>query len=185
MEPYYTDLDSTTMETSKSIKELPHFHKLQDKWNFWAHLPHDQDWSIQSYKKIYQFNNVEESVAIIESFPPDLVKNCMLFIMKDGIAPVWEDPINRNGGCFSYKISNKYVVDVWKELFYVLIGNTISSNINVINSLTGITISPKKNFCVVKIWLSNCNYQNPQLITNEIKNLTSVGCLFKKHTPEF
>ena len=34
----------------------------------------------------------------------------MLFIMKSGV-PTWEDPKNRNGGV-SYKVSNKFVVDV-------------------------------------------------------------------------
>ena len=26
-------------------------HPLYDKWVLWAHLPHDTDWSIRSYKK--------------------------------------------------------------------------------------------------------------------------------------
>ena len=102
--------------------------------------------------------------------------------MKDGVAPMWEDPKNKNGGCFSYKVSNKNVYEVWRDLTYVLIGGTISSNSSFVNSVTGITISPKKNFCIVKIWLSNCDHQNPQIVTDELKNLSSQGCLFKKHT---
>ena len=47
----------------------------------------------------------------------------MLFIMKTGITPMWEDPKNREGGCFSYKITNKFVVDVWKKLSLLLCGN--------------------------------------------------------------
>ena len=35
-------------------------HKLNDKWCLWAHLPHDTDWSIGSYKKIFEFQTVEE-----------------------------------------------------------------------------------------------------------------------------
>ena len=70
----------------------------------------------------------------------------MFFIMKEGIIPTWEDPQNRNGGCFSYKITNKYVYDVWKKLTYLLVGNSISTNDSFNNSITGITISPKKKF---------------------------------------
>ena len=181
MEPLHTDL---TMATA-SISEIPQLHKLKYKWNLWAHLPQDPDWTIKSYKKIFQFKNVEEAVAITESLPPDLVKNCMLFIMKDGITPMWEDTKNRNGGCFSYKVSNKNVFEVWRDLTYVLIGETISVNSTFVNSVTGITISPKKNFCIVKIWMTNCEHQNPQIVTGDIRNLTPQGCLFKKHTPEF
>jgi hypothetical protein len=181
MESYHTDL---TMATA-SISETPVFHKLKYKWNLWAHLPQDPDWTVKSYKKIYQFKTVEEAIAITESLPADLVKNCMLFIMRDGVTPMWEDPKNRNGGCFSYKVSNKNVFEVWRDLTYVLIGESISTNSVFVNSVTGITISPKKNFCIVKIWMTNCDHQNPVIVTSEVRNLTPQGCLFKKHTPEF
>jgi hypothetical protein len=161
------------------------YHQLSDKWTLWAHLPHDTDWSINSYKVIYNMNTVEGTIAIIETLPEVLVKNCMLFIMREGIKPIWEDPRNRNGGCFSYKISNKNVFDVWRKLTYVLVGETISSQSSFVANVTGITISPKKNFCIIKIWMSTCGNQNPCIITNEIKNLTDDGCLFKKHVPEY
>ena len=54
-----------------------------------------------------------------------------------------------------------------------------------VSCVTGITISPKKNFCIVKIWMTNCEHQNPQIVTNDVKHIISQGCLFKKHTPEF
>ena len=172
----------TTMATNTEEME---YHQLSDKWTFWAHLPHDTDWSINSYKVIYNMNTIEGTIAIIETLPEVLVKNCMLFIMREGIKPIWEDPRNRNGGCFSYKISNKNVFDVWRKLTYVLVGETISSQSSFVANVTGITISPKKNFCIIKIWMSSCANQNPCVITNEIKNLSHDGCLFKKHVPEY
>jgi len=181
METYHT----THIMTTECISDTSKFHILKDKWNLWAHLPQDPDWTVKSYKKICKFTTVEEVIAITDSLPVDLVKNCMLFIMRDGIKPMWEDPRNRNGGCFSYKVSNKNVFEVWRDLTYVLVGESISTNNNFINGVTGITISPKKNFCIIKIWMTNCENQNPFIITNEIKNLIPQGCLFKKHTPEF
>uniref|UniRef100_A0A6C0KQH4 Eukaryotic translation initiation factor 4E n=1 Tax=viral metagenome TaxID=1070528 RepID=A0A6C0KQH4_9ZZZZ len=179
MDPCNTDL---TMEIDS---QNTGFHNLNNKWNLWAHLPQDPDWTVKSYKRIIQFNNVEETIAVTESLPEGLVKNCMLFVMKDGITPMWEDHKNRNGGCFSYKVSNKNVFEVWRDLTYVLTGETISSNSQFVNCVTGITISPKKNFCIIKIWMTNCDHQNPHVITNELKHLQPHGCLFKKHTPEF
>jgi hypothetical protein len=130
-------------------------------------------------------STVQETIAVTETLPDILVKNCMLFLMRDGITPIWEDPKNRDGGCFSYKVSNKNVYDVWKELSYVLVGNTISNQTSFVNSVAGITISPKKNFCIIKIWLSNCNNQNPTMVTNEVKGISPQGCIFKKHVPEY
>ena len=149
-------LYTNTMDVLKNgnsefcLEELEQpFHSLSNKWTLWAHLPHDTDWSIKSYKKIYTFGHVEEAIAITETLPEILVKNCMLFIMRDGIKPIWEDPKNRNGGCFSYKISNKDVHNVWKELTYVMVGNTISKQTSFVNSVSGITISPKKIFVLL------------------------------------
>jgi hypothetical protein len=173
------------MDTASTLEPNSEFHKLNNKWNLWAHLPQDSDWSTSSYKQIYQFNSVEETIAITKSLPEGLVKNCMLFIMKDKITPMWEDPKNRNGGCFSYKVSNKNVYEVWRDLTYVLVGETISTNVVFVNCVTGITISPKKNFCIVKIWMTNCEHQNPQVVTGDVRHLIAQGCLFKKHTPEF
>ena len=181
MVPSQTD---STMATAEQIQPIE-LHKLRYKWNLWAHLPQDPDWTVKSYKKIYQFKNVEEAIAITESLPEGLVKNCMLFIMRDGVAPMWEDQRNRNGGCFSYKVSNKNVFEVWRDLTYTLVGESISSNVVFVNSVTGITISPKKNFCIVKIWMTNCDHQNPSVVTSDVKNLIPQGCLFKKHTPEY
>jgi hypothetical protein len=182
-------IPENTMATNTSVhivdEHVNEFHKLSDHWTLWAHLPHDTDWSISSYKQIYTLNSVEETIAITETLPDILVKNCMLFLMREGIKPIWEDPKNRSGGCFSYKISNKSVYQVWKELSYVLVGNTISKQSSFVANVNGITISPKKNFCIIKIWMSTCANQNPAIIINEIQGLTSQGCLFKKHTPEY
>jgi hypothetical protein len=166
---------------SKSINtmtEMTHStHKLSHKWVYWAHLPQDPDWSIKSYSKICTLNSVEDTVTIVNAIPEALIKNGMLFIMKDGVTPRWEDPLNTNGGCFSYKISNIEVVSVWNNLCYSLVGETLlSSN----NNITGITISPKKNFCIMKIWMSNCSNQNPDKI-NYFSGIDARGCLFKKH----
>lgn len=159
------------------------FNPLQHKWNLWAHLPHDVEWTINSYKNIYTFTTVENTIAILETLPDVLVKNCMLFIMKDGIMPIWEDPSNKEGGCFSYKISNKNVYEIWKHLTYVLVGETMSTNQSFVNNINGITISPKKNFCIIKIWMKTCEYQNPTIVTTEVNGIIPQGCLFKKHEP--
>jgi len=169
--------------TSETI--MDELHNLSDHWTLWAHLPHNTDWSIKSYIPISTFTTVEDTIVVTETLPNILVENCMLFIMRDGIKPTWEDPKNRNGGCFSYKVSNKSVSKVWKELSYVVVGGSISKQMSFVNSVTGITISPKKNFCIIKIWMSDCSNQNPAVVTGDLKGISPQGCIFKKHTPEY
>tara|TARA_Y100000741_G_scaffold365172_1_gene359982 strand:+ start:2470 stop:2955 length:486 start_codon:yes stop_codon:yes gene_type:complete len=155
-------------------------HQLSDKWVLWAHLPHDINWNLQSYKKIIGFNALEDIIALNQHISDCIIKNCMLFLMKNNITPLWEDIENKQGGCFSFKVNNKNVVSSWKRLVYCLIGNTITSNDELNKNITGITISPKKSFCIIKVWLTNTTFQNPRLLS-DIIGLQFDGCIFKKH----
>jgi hypothetical protein len=181
------------METSKTAmlsvetpdnKEKNDVHKLFDKWVLWAHLPHDTDWSLNSYKKIMTIGTVEDMIAVSRGIPEKMVKNCMLFIMREGITPTWEDKRNRNGGCFSFKVTNKNVHIVWKNIGYMLVGETLSNNNKLLQTINGITISPKRSFCIIKVWTANCSHQDPYLL-GDIPDLSKHGCLFKRHNPEY
>jgi hypothetical protein len=172
-----SELNSESQEES--------FHVLKNKWVLWAHLPHNTDWSPKSYVKVCELSTVEETIAIMTTLPKELVQNCMLFLMKKGIAPMWEDPQNRQGGCFSYKVLNKNVPEVWRESMYAMTGETISANQQFISCVTGFTSSPKRDFCIFKLWTSNCANQNPMVVTNEVNGIKPQGCIFKKHAPEF
>jgi hypothetical protein len=175
---------STSNSDAQDVSTNSILHELSDGWILWAHLPHDTDWSLKSYMKIYEFNTVEQAITITETLPPVLVTNCMLFLMRKGINPIWEDERNRNGGCFSYKIPNKDVPDAWKQLSYSLVGETMSDDKKLLPHINGITISPKKNFCIIKVWLANCSFQDAAVI-REVHGITSHGCLFKRHVPEY
>ena len=177
------------MEVPNQINEKEKYssstkNKLNSEWVLWAHFPHDTDWSVNSYKQIATIDSAEGVIAINDLLPEKLVKNCMLFLMKKGILPIWEDPANRDGGTFSYKILNKDVPMAWKNLSYTVLGETASFNDKVRESINGITISPKKNFCIIKVWMNNCEFQDPSVI-EEVPGLSAKGCMFKKQLPEY
>ena len=157
-------------------------HPLYDNWTLWAHLPHDTNWDLSSYIQIFTIESLEQSVAILEYLPETMIKNCMLFIMRKGIEPIWEDIKNKEGGCFSYKIPNKSIKEVWKNLSYSIMSENLITDDNIQLSINGITISPKKNFCIIKIWLKDCNITNPDLF-NKLCGI-NLTCLFKKHTTD-
>ena len=168
------------MESSKKETTSKDTYLLSDKWVLWAHLPHDTDWSLKSYIQIMEFNTLDNIIMLQKVIPEKMVKNCMLFLMKKGVNPTWEDPKNKNGGCFSFKITNKNVFSCWNNLILTLITNNISKNINFMNKITGITISPKKTFCIIKIWMESVQYQSVMLMKN-INFMNTHGCIFKRH----
>lgn len=171
---------SAQISTHTSESSNSKLHELSDKWVLYAHLPHDTNWNIDSYIKILEFSSVEEMISLVSELKEDVVKNCMLFIMRHNIKPVWEDKNNKNGGSFSFKINNKNVLNAWKHLTYALTGNHITKDAEMFEHINGITVSPKKTFCIMKIWMKNCNFQNPQKLA-KIGGLNYQGCLFKKH----
>jgi len=75
-------------------------------------------------------------------------------------------------------------VQVWSQLSYILVGETLTNDSRLWKLINGITISPKKSFCIIKIWLKNCSMQNPTQLTR-VHGLSIHGCLFKRHKPEF
>ena len=182
-QPIMDNIESATANKQQTQQQQHQtiIHQLPDEWTMWAHLPHDTDWTVKSYKKILTFNSVEATIALCETIPEKMVNNCMLFLMRKGIVPMWEDTKNKNGGCFSYKVSNKCVANVWKTLSYILVGESLTDDKKLKALINGITISPKKNFCIIKIWLATCDYQNPTIINEVNGGIMPQGCLFKKH----
>jgi len=156
-------------------------HILHDEWTLYHHFPSDKNWTITGYDCLAKgVNSVEKVIDLNSHLTENLIKYSMLFFMRSTVSPLWEDPRNVNGGCFSYKVINKYVVEVWQQLMFLVCGETLC-NLPVDNlHINGITISPKKNFCIIKIWLDTCDIQDPDRVVN-IEYLTKHGVMFKKH----
>ena len=160
---------------------MDNLHLLENNWTLWFHNINNNDWSINSYNKVYSFNNIETFIMLFRKI--NNFSAGMFFLMKEGIQPLWEHESNINGGCWSYKISKKECYISWVELLISICGeNLLEAKYN--NIINGVSISPKKNFCIVKIWLGDCNNQNPQDITY-FTGIDAQGCLFKKHLPEY
>jgi len=153
-------------------------YRLKTQWAFYIHLQNDDDWSYSSYHKIMDIKYAEEAILLNEEIPFDLIKKTMLFIMKTGIKPMWEDEQNQDGGGFSFKVHNKNIEYVWKKLFFLLIGQSLSLSTN--DDINGISLSPKKSFCIIKIWMKNCKTINPSIF-KDIEYMDKNGCIFKKH----
>jgi hypothetical protein len=170
------------METpDRGVEALP----LAGSWDLSYHLPQDKNWTLSSYVPIAtHVTTVGALVAVTQALPENVIKYCMLFMMRTGITPMWEDKMNRTGGCFSYKVVNKVVPDVWRDLMYLVGGNALMVNPRHMPLVNGITISPKKNFSIIKIWMGDCSLQDPACV-EAVPNLSKNGCMFRKHEPEF
>jgi hypothetical protein len=130
-------------------------HDLDNNYTLWIHMLYDNDWSINSYKKIYSFNTIEKAACLIENLNSEIIEKTMIFLMKNDIKPIWEVEENKRGGCFSYKITTCYIYELWKKMSYMLIGNSMIDDNIIVKNINGISISPKKNYCIFKIWIND------------------------------
>ena len=104
----------------------------------------------------------------------------MFFIFRDDIMPRWEDSNNINGGCFSYKIATQEADEKWFDLCGKVLSETLSNKECYNTNINGISITPKKNANVIRIWLQNNELVNPESYNINITKFSTL--LYKKHT---
>lgn len=152
-------------------------NKLNNSWILWYHDPNDLNWEIKSYKKVSTISSIEEFWNTYEFIENNIIENSMFFFMREGINPLWEDPKNIQGGCWSFKIQKGNIKKYWTELSIFLLGENITKKENIIN---GISISPKKTFCIIKIWNNN-KKDNDKSLLNTKMEIPFESCIYKQH----
>ena len=174
-------------------------YNTTDKWDLWYHSLTDNKWTKTSYKNIYSISNLIEYKALINLLDIQHLQNGMYFLMRDNIFPNWEDPDNRNGGCLSYKVPCKDIKNIWNQLIENCINenildiaevdmdnlSSIDDNINLNkNEINGISISPKKEFNIIKIWIRNSDSKDDLKLNNINGIIKDENFIYKKHMIE-
>lgn len=148
-------------------------------WTLWYHSVTDKDWTKDSYKKFYVIHNLGDFEILKDSLKKIHLQNCMLFLMKDDILPIWEDPENIDGCSLSFKFSGKDIVKEWNNIIL----NTITEDIFLkdIHNINGLSISPKKEFNIIKIWAKDSVKKYSDLYKDYGKLFSDKNILIKPH----
>jgi len=154
---------------------------LNNTWILWFHDPNDSNWKINSYKKIANIKSIEEYWGLYEKLSETVVQKGMFFLMREGILPIWEDEKNKDGGCWSFKIGKKDIYNAWVELSISLLGETIMKELQHSTTITGISLSPKKNFSIIKIWNNSSDKNKSNLLSRRIPHLYICDSIYKAH----
>jgi len=169
-----TDTPDTQMpdELPATDDELPDL-PLQSSWTLYYHKPFEKDWSPESYTKIYTARTVKEFWRLFNNLPKYTYH--FWFLMRDDHTPLWEDPINRGRGwvyripkpskhnldCHGLmmesmvvadlgrRVKHPYCFNVFVHIILSIIGETICKESD---RIIGISISPKKNESVIRLW---------------------------------
>jgi hypothetical protein len=127
---------------------------LNDIWSLYFHDPYNEDWTYGSYIKVVDTSSVDE-FWVINNITNDKIHCGMFFYMREYIFPCWDDENNKNGGCLSLKVLKHDMMEFWEELCVRLLGETLlkEEHREHWNLINGISTSPKKYFCIIKIWI--------------------------------
>lgn len=186
-------------------------NNLNNNFTLWYHNPNNSNWTEDSYHQILSFNNLEEFWVLDNLINKNLIENGMFFVMKEDIVPIWENDKNKEGGYISWKISRENTYDSWIDIIgHILINNLFSSNSNntetdvsemdvseinnsdannsqinsnnLNNLINGCSISPKKKFNILKIWLNKpIDTEKDTIIFNNTFKLKEEPFTFKLH----
>tara|TARA_B100001142_G_C14291801_1_gene639282 strand:+ start:1148 stop:1615 length:468 start_codon:yes stop_codon:yes gene_type:complete len=151
---------------------------LNDIWSFYFHDPYNIDWNINSFKFICNISNIDDFIKIYLTYK-DIIFKGMFFIMREHIQPIWEDENNIKGGCFSLKIYKENIQEKLFELSALLLGENLGKTDDISNNINGISISPKKNYYIIRIWIKDSTYAIKQNYNIEIAKYTTI--LYKNH----
>ena len=146
----------------------------------WYHSINDNSWDKKSYKNIYSINNFYDYNIVRDLFKQNHYQNGMFFIMKEDIFPNWEDPLNRMGGCLSFKVPSVNIVNYWNDLVLNFLTDKILKTSN--ENINGISISPKKEFNIIKIWFNDDSYDYKKDFIEYGEHHTISNSIYKKHT---
>jgi hypothetical protein len=158
---------------------------LSNCFVLWAHDINNKDWDINSYKEICKVPNATTFWKLFNNFDKIWGHNMYAhyFFMREGIKPIWEDENNRSGGMCSFKLEIADSLNVWTDLATRLVCDLMTKDSG---DITGISISPKNNWAIIKVWnRDNKNDLSKTLDQDILKKYAGLSIKYKSNNPEY
>jgi len=169
------------METNLEItnnEKIQNFD-LKHKWILWFHKVNDNNWNLDSYSKVHDIKTYHDILYIIKEL--DNINSGMFFLMKDGISPIFEDVNNINGGYWSLRITKKDSYDYWEKIIYYICVDNITISDEHESKINGVSISPKINNCIFKIWNSDFKNMKTDYLRKDLSFINLEDMFYLQH----
>ena len=152
---------------------------LKNKWVLWYHSLKNKSWDNNSYVKVIEIKSLFDYKLLEDVMRINHLQNGMFFLMRGDIFPTWEDPKNRMGGCVSFKY-DKNILNEFLRIILLCITGNLSTDGNL-NEINGISISPKKEFNITKIWLKDDSKDYKKIVKEYDPLIKLDKSIYKKH----
>ncbi|XP_022215465.1 eukaryotic translation initiation factor 4E1 [Drosophila obscura] len=161
-------------------------HPLEHTWTVW-HWENDRSkaWS-DMLNEVTSFNTVEDffSVYYFIKPPSDLRVFNDYMVFKQGVRPMWEDDVNKDGGRWIMILdkSTKVMSDkLWHDLLLCCIGECFQHS----DEISGVVINVRNKANKLSLWTKNaCNATAVMSLGHQLKimlNLRTVEIQYQVH----
>lgn len=140
---------STSASPSSVVSREANHEIPSGPWTLYVHSTEEKKWKADTFKRIHMTGSWEELGAVLREMGPARVLNTMMFAMRGTRSPLWENKDNIGGGTYSFVISRRKAVEVY--MLYLAAAATDTATVNPANKIVGVTMSPKKGHCVIKL----------------------------------
>lgn len=152
---------------------------MNSNWCLWYHDPNNSDYSLDSYIKIAVISDVATFWSVFEAISTEAWNSGMFFFMKEGFRPLWDAPENDKGGAWSKKIDAAETHAVFLDcMVHCLAEKFLKANNEIV---VGVTLSPKGNFHIIKIWNTTSSVSDRKLFSPSLKMKVGDDIAYKAH----
>lgn len=163
--------------------------KLHNKYTLWYYRRSNQNKATnigyeESIRKIDSFHTVEHFWRVYNHVqrPNDIKHTTDFHMFKDGIKPMWEDSMNREGGKCMVKVKKGLTSMYWEDLLLAMIGEQF----DVGQEICGAVVSIRGEHDIISVWnKSSNNLEATNKIRDQIRRILKLPSFvpveYKKH----
>lgn len=153
-------------------------------WTIYVHEPDDKSWTSDSYKRISPVSSWELLGSVLRELGTHRITNGMMFGMRGDTSPLWENSANIRGGSYCIKVNRRNAGELY-QLYLAAAASGAATTDPVANPIVGVTMSPKKGFCIIKLWNANAKaFKNPSDIVILHDDIKVDEILYRPHTDQ-
>jgi len=170
--------------SSTAATSGPALHPIPTgSWSVYYHEPENDVWTAESYKKIDTVNSWERLGSLLKELGPHKTTNGLLRVMRGDYSPLWENNANIYGGSYCLKVRRRNAIEVFNR--YLAAAALDICAWDKENTIVGVTISPKKESCIIKIWnLDAKRFGNPTDLVIFHEDIKHEEILYRRHTDQ-
>jgi len=135
---------------------------LRHEWVFWHDRnsnTNEEEWEDQ-LKEIAGISTVQTFWQVYNNTPfTTLPLRDSLHLFKKNVKPIWEDPRNKNGGAWTFRVPKSNSQEFWKEILMMAIGEVLQEVVHKGDDICGVSISVRFNSHLIMIWNRDSNNQ--------------------------